>query len=661
MKKLLLAPCLICIALASRSQSGDSLLHLLAKAKEDTDKVKILSRLCTEYYLDKPDTAMLLAQEGLNLAVKNNFRIGEAMLLSNMGDVYLSFGNYTKAMEAQLKSLDVYEKIKAPGEAVNTLHAIALLYSDQQEPRLALSYYLKEYDALKIHPDENGLLWSLIDIAKTYANLNLPDSSQIYSDRAFEIARHYYHNNFPGYFLNTMADLYAYRGQNEQAFRYYRQSIPDLINDEYYREICQSYLGLAKLFKITGQMDSSVYYAKQALQISRDKGLLLAQLNIAGFLTTLYKSLHIIDSAFLYQELNTKIHDSLFSGSKVKEFQNILFSKQIEEREIQEVQAAYRNRIKIYVLAAVILSFLSLAIILLRSNRHKQKANSLLHKQKLEIDTQKSKIETAYQELQATQVQLIHAEKMASLGGLTAGIAHEIQNPLNFVNNFSEVNADLASELEQEIDKGNLDEAKAIARDIRENELKIGEHGKRADAIVKGMLQHSRNNTGQKELTDINALAEEYLRLSYHGIRAKDKSFNANLKTDFDNSIGKVNIIPQDMGRVLLNLYNNAFYAVNEKAKLQADNYQPQVTIRTKKIDNKVQIEVGDNGKGIPQNIAAKIFQPFFTTKPSGQGTGLGLSLSYDIVKAHNGEIKVETKEGEGSVFTIHLPLTANN
>jgi signal transduction histidine kinase len=656
MKKLLLILLFICFAAASHSQSADSLLHLLEKAQEDTDKVKIFGRLCQEYYLNKPDTAMILAQEGLALAVKNNFRQGEAMLLSNMGDVYLSFGNYTKALETQLKSLDVYEKNKAPAEAGNTLHAIALLYSDQQEPRLALSFYLKEYEALKTYPDENGLLWSLIDIAKTYANLNISDSSQIYSDKAFEIAKHYYKNNFPGYFLNTMADLYAYRGQNEKAFMYYRQSIPDLINDEYYREICQSYLGLAKLFKTTRQNDSSVYYAKQALQISRDKGLLLAQLNCAGFLTTLYKSMHIIDSAFLYQELNTKIHDSLFSGSKVKEFQNIRFSKQIEEREIQELQAAYRNRIKTYVLAAVILTILSFAVILLRSNRHKQKANSLLHKQKLEIDAQKSKIETAYQELQTTQAQLIHSEKMASLGELTAGIAHEIQNPLNFVNNFSEVNADLVSELEQEIDKGNLEEAKAIAKDIRENELKISEHGKRADSIVKGMLQHSRSNTGQKEPTDINALADEYLRLSYHGLRAKDKNFNAAMNTDFDDQIGRVNIIPQDIGRVLLNLYNNAFYAVNEKKKVDGDGYKPLVSVSTKKMGDRIELKITDNGNGIPQKVVDKIFQPFFTTKPTGQGTGLGLSLSYDIVKAHGGEIKVETKENEGTNFVIQLP-----
>jgi len=246
---------------------------------------------------------------------------------------------------------------------------------------------------------------------------------------------------------------------------------------------------------------------------------------------------------------------------------------------------------------------------------------------------------------------------MASLGELTAGIAHEIQNPLNFVNNFSEVNSELIDEAGQEIDKGNISEAKTILNDIKENAQKISHHGKRADAIVKGMLQHSRLSTGAKEPTNINTLADEYLRLSYHGLRAKDKLFNATLKTDYDESIVNIDIIPQDMGRVLLNLYNNAFYAVAEKKKQQTGNYEPTVSVSTKKSGNQVSISVSDNGNGIPQKIVDKIFQPFFTTKPSGQGTGLGLSLSYDIIKAHGGEIKVSTKENEGSEFIIELLL----
>jgi len=279
-----------------------------------------------------------------------------------------------------------------------------------------------------------------------------------------------------------------------------------------------------------------------------------------------------------------------------------------------------------------------------------------------ELTKQKEALEQTLTELQATQKQLIQSEKMASLGELTAGIAHEIQNPLNFVNNFSEVNAELIAEMKEELEKGNIEEAKQIADDITDNEQKIIFHGKRADGIVKGMLQHSRSSTGVKEPVNINTLADEYLRLAYHGLRAKDKSFNATMKTEYDESIGNINIIPQDIGRVILNLITNAFYAVTEKKKAAAASsekpYEPTVTVSTKKAGNKVEIRVSDNGNGIPQKVLDKIFQPFFTTKPTGQGTGLGLSMSYDIVtKGHAGELKVDNKEGEGATFIIILPI----
>ena len=291
----------------------------------------------------------------------------------------------------------------------------------------------------------------------------------------------------------------------------------------------------------------------------------------------------------------------------------------------------------------------------------KEKLELIVEERTAEITKQKDELMHAFNELTNTQAQLIQSEKMASLGELTAGIAHEIQNPLNFVNNFSEVNTELIDELSEEVDKGNLDEVKTIAKNIKENEQKINHHGKRADAIVKGMLLHSRSSSGVKEPTDINALCDEYLRLAYHGLRAKDKSFNAKFETHFDEGIGKVKIIPQDIGRVILNLITNAFYVVDDKsssAKASGETkYEPTVSISTKKVGKKVEIKVLDNGNGIPKKVLEKIFQPFFTTKPTGQGTGLGLSLSYDIVKAHGGELSVETKEGKETTFTIKLPI----
>ncbi|MBK9257850.1 MAG: hypothetical protein IPM42_20540 [Saprospiraceae bacterium] len=277
-------------------------------------------------------------------------------------------------------------------------------------------------------------------------------------------------------------------------------------------------------------------------------------------------------------------------------------------------------------------------------------------------------LNNSLQNLQHTQAKLIQSEKLASLGELTAGIAHEIQNPLNFVNNFSDVSKELLDEMKAEMDNGEMEEAKKIADDVITNLEKINFHGKRADSIVKGMLMHSRTSSGVKELTDINLLADEYLRLAYHGLRAKDKSFNVNIESDFDNSLNKINIVPQDIGRVLLNLITNAFYALNEKKNLNLSEYEPRIKISTKKVMNEtnnhgnsnvstgIEITVSDNGNGVPDNIKEKIFQPFFTTKPTGKGTGLGLSLAYDIVHAHKGEIKLESAEGEGSTFTLFLP-----
>jgi signal transduction histidine kinase/ligand-binding sensor domain-containing protein len=310
-----------------------------------------------------------------------------------------------------------------------------------------------------------------------------------------------------------------------------------------------------------------------------------------------------------------------------------------------------------YLIYGIIL--ISVIVLLDRFQRKKviEKERSLAREKEL---AQAKEIEKAYHQLKKTQTQLVQSEKMASLGELTAGIAHEIQNPLNFVNNFSEVNVELIVELQQEIEKNNPEAVKSIANDIALNEKKINLHGKRADSIVKGMLQHSRTSNGERIPTDINALADEFLRLSYHGMRAKDKSFNAEFRTEFDPDLPKIKVIPQDISRVVLNLTNNAFYAVSEKSAKGFADYKPQVVVKTKKHNNLIEISIKDNGSGIPESIKDKIFQPFFTTKPTGQGTGLGLSLAYDIVKAHGGELKVETKKGEGAEFMISLPITNN-
>ncbi|MBC7889538.1 MAG: two-component sensor histidine kinase [Ferruginibacter sp.] len=378
--------------------------------------------------------------------------------------------------------------------------------------------------------------------------------------------------------------------------------------------------------------------------------------------STIYEALGEGNNAIKYYRIYKVYSDSLNNLASQRAVAIEKASYEFSKKELEFERKTLQQR---WLIFSAFAALFSLAVVLWAINRNRNRLNHTnkdLQQKNALIETQKLKAEETLSKLQAAQAQLVQSEKMASLGELTAGIAHEIQNPLNFVNNFSEVNIEMIAELKDEIDKGNVEEVKAIANDIEANEQKINHHGKRADTIVKGMLLHSRSSSGIKESTDINALADEYLRLAYHGLRAKDKSFNAAMKTDFDNSIANINIIPQDIGRVILNLITNAFYAVSEKKKAPRTSerevvYEPIVFVSTKKTGDSVFISVRDNGNGIPQKVLDKIFQPFFTTKPTGQGTGLGLSLSYDIVKAHAGQLKVETKEGQGAEFIIQLPI----
>jgi two-component system NtrC family sensor kinase len=410
---------------------------------------------------------------------------------------------------------------------------------------------------------------------------------------------------------------------------------------------------LTEYYFATKQFAFAIPILKEA-NADAEKKLNMPDLFIVKYLADAYSGIHDYKQAYQFLGKAYKLKDSLekLSGreevsliemQKQEELQTAAYEEEKKLRAAEESRVRLKNRVTLYGLIAGILILVLIAGLLWRNNRQKQKA--------------KSNIESAYSELKATQSQLIQSEKMASLGELTAGIAHEIQNPLNFVNNFSEVNEELLKELRSEAEKGNLEEVRAIASDIAFNSEKINHHGKRADSIVKGMLQHSRSSSGVKEPTDINALADEYLRLAYHGLRAKDKSFNARFETAFDHTIGKINVVPQEIGRVILNLINNAFYAVSDKQKKQFNGYEPAVMISTKRVKDKIEIKVKDNGSGIPQNVLDKIFQPFFTTKPTGQGTGLGLSLSYDIVKAHGGELRAQSNEGKGAEFVISLPL----
>ena len=416
----------------------------------------------------------------------------------------------------------------------------------------------------------------------------------------------------------------------------------------------QANTALGHVLKLKGNNAAAISYFEQGFQSLTQSD--MYEYSIGDNyreLSECYENKGNFSKALSAFKIAAQIADSVRSKENIRKAtelnMNYEFSKKEQAAQLDQQRIKARAKGRQLALSIGLFFVLVVAVVAFYAYRNKLKANALLQFQKEEI-------QRTLTELRSMQAQLIQREKMASLGELTAGIAHEIQNPLNFVNNFSETNVELLTELKQEIKIGNMQEVDAIATDVIENEQKIHHHGKRAEAIVKGMLEHSRSTKGEKQPIDINNLTDEYLRLAFHGMRAKDKAFNAKIETSFDERIGKINIIPQEIGRVLLNLFNNAFYTVHERKKQTTESYEPTVVVSTKRLNDKIEIHVQDNGMGISNSIQDKIFQPFFTTKPTGQGTGLGLSLSYDIVKAHSGELTMESREGAGAAFRIELP-----
>ena len=628
----------------------DSLAELLKTLPNDTNRVLTLNRLAFQYALKRPDSTYLLGQEAYDLSRSLKYLNGEASSLNVMGLACSGVGDEAKAFKMYNQSKELYTQMKNPRGVAVALNNIADMYMRQSEWQKGLDKMRESYATFETIPKEqqrNRQLY-LSNIGECFYNLNQLDSAAVYLNRALAMEK-----LNPQTILTTvlylLGDVALANNTSSVAYSYYKESAAVSIKDEAYSDLYEVYYRLAKLFEKSNQRDSTLHYAKLALTFAEQSAYSRGVLKSSQYLSSLYQGKNDGEALRFYKIANSA-RDSLFSQDKVKQMLSLTFEEKEKAQQIAASKLEYANTIRLYVFIGILTVFGVVALFLVRNNRQKQKANYLLAHQK-------EKVESTLQELKLAQSQLVQSEKMASLGELTAGIAHEIQNPLNFVNNFSEINTELIKELKEEVTNGNLEDVAAIADDIAANSEKINHHGKRADAIVKGMLQHSRSSNGHKEPTDINALCDEYLRLAYHGLRAKDKAFNASLKTDFDPSIGKVDVMPQDIGRVILNLINNAFYAVDERKKASNGQvYEPTVSVATKRINENLEITVSDNGKGIPKKVIDKIFQPFFTTKPTGQGTGLGLSLSYDIVKAHGGDLKVETKEGKGSEFAILLP-----
>ena len=599
--------------------------------------------------------------ESLKIKEELGNKMSIADTRGDIGGIYGTLGSNDEALKNHFASLKIREEIGDKNAIAHCLQGIGSTYDALKNRPEALKYYL---DALKLSEQNKdkffvgvisyclgdiylreGRYKEALEKDSSALKLLLENGNEDGIASAYETIGRFYEKQ--GDLASAQMNQALELNQYTHAINNYTEALLIWQKQDRKGIIAEQDIALGGIYVKIRQHNKAKKYLEEGLSLALtdDNNDLLkdAYLGVSRLDSSLgnYKQAYNNYKMYVIYLESLKTDENARNGESYR-MQFEYDKKEAVVKAAQELKDArtMRTRNLQYVIIAAVLV---IAIFLYLNSRQKQKA--------------KTKIEKAYGELKATQQQLIQSEKMASLGELTAGIAHEIQNPLNFVNNFSEVNKELVDELQQELRDGKIDDAISISNDIKENEEKINHHGKRADAIVKGMLQHSRSSAGAKEPVDINKLADEYLRLAYHGLRAKDKSFSATLKTDYDESVGNITVIPQDIGRVILNLVNNAFYAVAEKKKQNPALYEPTVSVGTKKINGKVEIKVNDNGNGIPQKVLDKIFQPFFTTKPTGQGTGLGLSLAYDIVKAHGGDLKVETKEGEGSEFIISLPV----
>ncbi len=650
----------------------DSLRLILQNATTDLARYNASVNLYFFFLEANRDSAFLYAENRLSFARKNKIALAEAAALISKAYQYNAIGKYSEAFQNLTEALRIAEDSKTvevegwkvtqyPMPGVNKQIVLATIHHVLGGVMRNAANYEQEIIQLKQavqiafqinHPDRQ--MTGNMNLGSAYLKMGQLDSALYYAKKAQAFSKNPLAQGYIGNNLLTIGDIFLAKGDIATAKKNYYEGLESANRQNNQADVANLNHKLFRIYLIERNKDSVLSYAiKNKYTIKSVIGVGYREIDMGvGYedLGLAYQLNKAYDSAYKYQGLALVTKDSLHQVriKNLADFQKLSLGEVLRLENLEKEKIQTQSRIRTYGMLAGLTILSIIGFLLYRNNRQKQKANAVL--------------ESTLSNLKSTQSQLIQSEKMASLGELTAGIAHEIQNPLNFVNNFSEVNEELLSEMKDELDKGNIDDAKAIADDAIENQQKILHHGKRADAIVKGMLQHSQSSSGKKEPTNINALADEYLRLAYHGLRAKGKSFNATMKTEFDESIEKINVIPQDIGRVILNLITNAFYAVNERRKTATDLYEPTVTITTSSIQppsggRGVQIKVSDNGGGISQKILDKIFQPFFTTKPTGQGSGLGLSLSYDIVKAHGGELKVETNEGEGAEFIIILPV----
>ncbi|MCR9015393.1 ATP-binding protein [Aquiflexum gelatinilyticum] len=624
----------------------DSLKHELSIATQDTTRAMLLADICQFYKWNRPDSALYYGNNAVLLARQINFPKAELHALSGIILTHLAIGNDSKALQITLEALKIAERNPDwPGKP-NLLYHLGTLYTQAKDYEKALSYFKES----KILSEAINPWYASIGgagIASTFLKMNQLDSAFYYSKLAKVNSERLNLVVATPFTTRVLGEIYFEAGMYDSALILNKQALQNSRNS---RHLFRCNYNIARIYQKIEKLDTALFFASKAQEIAKESGIfsdiIEGEILLSEFceITDPEKALQFSKSAIAYMDGL----DDLRIQTGLEAF--IDYDEQERQYEIEAANIAYQNQVQrlwIFSISAALISLLILAFILFRNNKLKKKANALLQEQK-------EKIQSTLEKLKSTQAQLIQQEKLASLGQLTAGIAHEIKNPLNFVNNFSEVSIEIIGETLEEMEKRETRDETIILEnleDIQSNLQKIHEHGSRANSIVTSMLQHSRGGSGEKEPTDLNALIKEYVNLSFHGMRAGKNPINVDVILNLDPEVKEVSLIKEDFTRVIINLFNNAFDAMRTVTTLHAAS----LSVRTKKQGDTITIEVADNGPGIPDDIKDKILQPFFTTKKGTEGTGLGLSITHDIVKAHGGELKVESEIGKGTTFTILL------
>ena len=648
----------------------DSLKKELISAKLDTVRLDIYIGLGQLYSEVKQDSAIYYLKKAEIIFSGNNndnLKFNRTVVLTGLAYNYMIKKEFSKSLDNYLKvemllNEKGLEKLIPSSEKkyygkqtndqiieilkANNLKESGFVYGAVGNTKKSLANYLEAQRIFEKYNLFVDLGMVRMNLGSTYIRNNEFEKAKLVLESSLQLLTKYKYQKYLGSVWQYLGLIYVHEKNYTKADECFKKGIESATKQGNMRSLIALLVAQSKLDFETKKYDSSFIMSKKLIKNSITYNLPYGTASGYKLLSKNFAVRNNTDSAYYYAAKAMTLQDSITRLDKksIADFQNKLLDENLKNRDLESQNVAKQNQRNLIVLLSTLAVFSLIIFLLYKNNRQKQKSNVVLN--------------TTLSDLKSTQSQLIQSEKMASLGELTAGIAHEIQNPLNFVNNFSEVSIELISEMKEELAKGDTAEATVLAEDIALNLQKINHHGKRADSIVKGMLQHSRSGNKIKESININTLADEYLRLAYHGLRAKDKSFNADLITHFDESLPKINVLPQDIGRVLLNLFTNAFYATHQKQKLGDVTYKAKVEISTSLKNKSIEITVKDNGTGIPDAIKDKILQPFFTTKPTGEGTGLGLSLSYDIVvEGHGGTILIDSKEHEYTIFKVQLPI----